>query len=60
MLSLVAGTWSIRTIVSPTRTPARSAGPRARSEITTKPCRDGSTLIPMPEYVDAVSCRTSL
>ena len=38
---------SMRTIVSPTCTPARSAGP-GRSETTTRPCGDGSTLMPMP------------
>ena len=54
MLSLVAGARSMRTIVSPTCTPARCAGP-ARSETTTKPRVDGSTLI-----ADAGVCRRRL
>ena len=39
--------------------PARWAGP-CRSATTSRPRCDGSTLRPMPEYVDAVSWRTSL
>jgi hypothetical protein len=44
--------------VSPTSTPERCAGPE-RIDTTTKPCVDGSMLMPIPENLDAVSCRTS-
>ena len=47
MPSPFAGVRPMRTIVSPTRIPARSAGP-GRSETTTYPAPDGRTLTPMP------------
>jgi hypothetical protein len=54
MLSFAAATSPMRTIVSPTRTPERCAGPEPM-ETTTKPLVDGSMLIPIPENLDAVS-----
>ena len=48
----------IRTIVSPTATPALCAGPGSRP-VTTSPAADGNTATPIPEKREADSRRTS-